>query len=1364
MADNKKIYTIQINGIEQSINAVEALNAKLNELDAKIKKLDESKVSVSSSSPTSTSRSSGNASSLSEEAALQKEINKLKSEGATLDAKIAAAQDEVYRKVDATKQLYKETIADQKALAAQERLVANTYSNTMQGMKSKLADLKSVINTTDLGDSDQIKKMTQEYGELTSKLKEMEEAYGQFGNYANGVAEGMKNLTIQVGDSTKEFDNAKQALKELKKERDTLAVKKDMGLISEEEAKRLEELIPTVAQLQSAIQDAGKPMDALMDSMQSVVALAQTGKGFAAFFGIDDDEIERSIQKLVALQNAMQGLQTIQKQLQSGEGIGQWLAKGNESIDKLVNSIFGVEKASKAATVASKALGTALKGIGIGALVAGIIELISLLEKWSNKQKKVAEEAEEAAEKVRKAVDDQRQAYISASVQYENTASRLSHLRSEYLTTNDALRKTSILKEASKEFKNLGMSVKSVTDAQNILVNQGDKVIELIRLQGDAAALAALRMEAFKKSFSQILENNGDVNYARILASNGGLVKALDEQLDEVNQKIGKFQKELGIKTKETGSKQGKTIQEIEKELTRIRIDQMKEGLNKTLKQLEEERRQKIAKIRADGKMVGELELETNKLYDKKIEDAKKKHAENVEKIYNDMWKNIQDQTISNAKKELEMFEEHTEYLKGVSERQIRSHQRNLGSGSYGIQGKEQLSKSTQETLGIESTKKSKLMTDMKEYIDLLRKANTAQIELLTANSKFKSNTNLSDEELGKLNMEIDKLNSEQKKLTKSLSAKEKELKKLYGDELFDKTREKLLAESYSSSLSGQIEQRLALTEWYWTERIRIEEQGAKRAYDKEIKFENDNYKKISGETLDKYDKLLRQASDYYSKRMELVEAYEASGNTSDANLERKEAEAEYKKAADTIKKEREKQEELDQEEHENNLLKIEQKRLDKSKNLNAEYYKDIIQEMRDAQTAIADLESKQPVKNAWGFTNWKKTDANNNNLLNAYTKLATKIDKKRLELQAKFEDGLITKDAYNSTLREFDALAVGIGEKMDKVKEEMSFSNKFGTIIQEAQQYINAIGNALTTVLNAVWDAQDYQFEKAQDALDKWSDELDKALGKQEKIVEEHKSNIESIEQELANARGDRRQHLIDQLNAEMAAQREELREQKRIEKEKEKLVQKQEELEKKRREEEYKRNVMQAFISWHLGVANALATQPFLPLGIAMGAMATALGAVQYALVKSQKPYAKGGQLDGGVAQGNRHRDGGIKVLGGHAEIEGGEFITNRLTTSKNVDLLEYINSKKKRINISDLIDFYGGNSQVKKSISTVRTKFADGGVVPTLRTDINLSDRLLTAFEDYSNRPTVVSVVDIIDRTQTVNEVKTMAGLDV
>ena len=97
-------------------------------------------------------------------------------------------------------------------------------------------------------------------------------------------------------------------------------------------------------------------------------------------------------------------------------------------------------------------------------------------------------------------------------------------------------------------------------------------------------------------------------------------------------------------------------------------------------------------------------------------------------------------------------------------------------------------------------------------------------------------------------------------------------------------------------------------------------------------------------------------------------------------------------------------------------------------------------------------------------------------------------------------------------------------------------------------------------------------------------------------------------------------------------------------------------------------------------------------------------------------------------------------------------------------NLNLLDFVNRSEKKLSLEDLINFYTNENGMRKRVvsNSPRTKYADGGMIPTLRNDINLSDRMLTAFEDYSNRPVLVSVVDIIDRTQAVNDVRVMAGI--
>jgi hypothetical protein len=292
---------------------------------------------------------------------------------------------------------------------------------------------------------------------------------------------------------------------------------------------------------------------------------------------------------------------------------------------------------------------------------------------------------------------------------------------------------------------------------------------------------------------------------------------------------------------------------------------------------------------------------------------------------------------------------------------------------------------------------------------------------------------------------------------------------------------------------------------------------------------------------------------------------------------------------------------------------------------------------------------------------------------------------------------------------------------------------------------------------MSAVWDAQDTQFDKEQEQLDKMNELLDKKLDEQEDIIQEHKNNVDSIEDELANSRGDRRQHLIDQLNAEMAAERAAEKEKQRIEKEREANEKKQDALEKKRKKAQYKRDLIQAVVNGAMAVTYAAMNTYPIP-AIPLMALAAATTAAQLAIMTANKPYAKGGLLEG-----KSHAQGGIPIPGTGIEVEGKEYVIRKRSTAQNIDLLDYINRSERKLDLGDFIDFY--SSKVRKNVSQMSPgrKYADGGALPTIANTYEFDDRPLNAMEDYSNRPVVVSVVDINDRQAAVKNVQVLAGLN-
>ena len=1388
MAD-KKIYSIQINGIQESVNAVESLNKQLQALEARIKTLENSSVKVNAGGS-----SSSNASSLNEEAAVQREINKLKAEGATLDAKIAAAQDEVYKRVDATKQLYKETLADQKAMAAQERLTADAYSNTMQGMKSKLADLKAVINTTDLGDGDSIKKMTQQANELTNKLKEMEQAYGQFGrnvgNYANGVADGLSKIKINVGDTVREFGSAREASRTLNEEL------KAMAINGETDTKAFKDLRQTVMELESTMKDVKSPMDNIMDGFQSLTAIAATTKGISALFGFDDSEIERSIQKLVALQNVMQGIDTLNKQMQTKEGIGGWLAKGNAMIDSFVEKLLGASKAQKGlntamtagktaseglaaaetaqatatvgATVATKALSFALKTLGIGLVVTAVAYLVENwkeLYEWLTDTIPALKNIGTWFDKIKAVAMGVGSAIANYMIQPLATLIKViqavinGNFSEIPNIISEGFKKTFDLAGNYQKGYNKETEKQQAAHNKKMIADQKKANEEWLK---DEEAKYGQSYERTKQYLNKQMEL---INKELANTKKGSKeYDALIQQQKEVQRKIWeneRTEREKNQKKSEALSKKyAKEDAEIEKEMYQLRINAMKEGLNKTIIQLEEERKQRLAKLRENGRNYKEEEAEVNRVYDLKILEAKQEWAQKVEKVYQNLWDRIKDYTNKNTRDITKMMESSIE-IQNQAVKENADEFFKQGIGSYGVQGKNLLSPTTQLSLGIMSENKSEFMTEMKEYIDMVRELKIVQNEWSTATHEFNNEFNkLSDEQRANLNLSLDSYENYYNELKEKVDDYQAYLKEKYGEENFMGANNALVEENYSSSLSIQFKQRISATEAYWALRKKVEATNANELLQQKLKDENEAYEREKDANFKNFTELTKLQDEYYEKKNEEIGVNLKKGLiTEEEALEQQiKLDREYWDIEKSMQTEYFRKDNQLRIQHETNVEKIKQDETKNLKKLNSEYYQSILQELRDFQTAQSNLESRNnQVTTTLGLIDIKKTKENYQRLLDNYQTMADEIREKRRKLNEDFQNGLIDKDTYDASIRELDNFTENIGSAMERLKRLLKEAgDDIWTNIALITEFVaSAIQNALSSIATIM----DNHYQAEIDKQDEYIEEYEKKLDKQKEITEKYANNIESIEDELATSRGDRRQHLIDQLNAEIAAQREAQAEEKRIEMQKQKEEEKKKKLQNQQAKKQKQMDLYQATISTAVAVTNGLATKPFIPVGLAMGALAASLGALQIAAIAS-KPVPQYG--DGGVIQGRLHSQGGVKVLGGRAEVEGGEFITNRQTTANNVDLLEYINAKHRKLNIDDFIDFYS-SGKIKKSITSMspKAKYADGGLL-TLNNEYNFDNRLLDAFERYAEKPTVVQVVDIVDRMDSLRKVETLAGL--
>lgn len=400
---------------------------------------------------------------------------------------------------------------------------------------------------------------------------------------------------------------------------------------------------------------------------------------------------------------------------------------------------------------------------------------------------------------------------------------------------------------------------------------------------------------------------------------------------------------------------------------------------------------------------------------------------------------------------------------------------------------------------------------------------------------------------------------------------------------------------------------------------------------------------------------------------------------------------------------------------------------------------------------------------NDFGFINYGAYRKSLQDALDATKEVANQIESEKEALQNALDNNEISFDDFQKAKKELDDFAEEVKDKTDDLKDGLS--NSFNTWMSGVMESINSYSSVLSGMFDTIsemytrqLDAEQAKLDKQQELLDAELEMIEENLQKQEEVTQEHNDKVNSIEDELKSARGDRRQALIDQLAAERKAQEQSIEKEKQLTEEKKKQAQKQEQLkkqqdalERKRRQQEKRASIVQATINTFAAVSNALAVQPWF-VGLALSGVALGLGMANVAQIASQQ-YGKGGKLDG-----PSHKEGGIPVGNTGITVEGNEYIIRKESTMPNLPLLEYINSSQRRLTKDDLIRFYD-NGKTPLINRQMTTKFAEGGELPQLSVDVKSLMNNVQAQQD--DRPLVVSVVDIVNQTENLRQVRVLAG---
>lgn len=329
--------------------------------------------------------------------------------------------------------------------------------------------------------------------------------------------------------------------------------------------------------------------------------------------------------------------------------------------------------------------------------------------------------------------------------------------------------------------------------------------------------------------------------------------------------------------------------------------------------------------------------------------------------------------------------------------------------------------------------------------------------------------------------------------------------------------------------------------------------------------------------------------------------------------------------------------------------------------------------------------------------------------------------------------------------------------EKKESDLLKASFEIKTGLLVQTLDQ-INAIWNDYKGNLDSgIAQYKAYMTESAKQYKEQ-ADEVKKEITAIDAKLTESISKRKSLEDEAANASGGRTLVVQEQLAREMAANDELTTQKKELAKEEERLRKDAAAREKRAKRAEILASIPKAIVDVAAGVSKALSMGL---LGIPIAVLIGIQGALQVATIKKQLENFE----DGGLLRGKRHKQGGMQIEGTNIEVEGDEYVVNRISTQKNLGLIDYINRQRRQLNPDDISRYYSRRGGVQPQQHSMKRMFDEGGQLTNLEVVSAASapdgNKVLEAISRINFRP-VVSVVDIATAQTNVVQVKDIAGV--
>ena len=364
-------------------------------------------------------------------------------------------------------------------------------------------------------------KLSLDASGYTQGIEKASEKTREYTNQITKISKDLPNLTREMKTAQRETLNLTLAVSRLTEEQRNSAEGQAMIRMLEETKQRAADLTDMLGDTRTQIRNMASDTLDLDAATDAISILGNTFSSLQGTIGLvtgDTDKMKKAVTAFTTVQSTLNAVTSISNAIQKQSALITVLSTKYTKLKEIAtNAATLAQIGNTAATNKGKvgqnafnmslAIGKALLGdwksllLAAGVAVGGYAAITAMTAEDTKKleeEEKKAKQEEEALMKTQNQHDDMiRDKYINTVA---DLRSKYDELKESYKQLKTEKEKTDWIKNNQEGFKQLGFAVKGVDDANKLLIDNADEMIEYFDLVGQAAALAALKIEAYQEA------------------------------------------------------------------------------------------------------------------------------------------------------------------------------------------------------------------------------------------------------------------------------------------------------------------------------------------------------------------------------------------------------------------------------------------------------------------------------------------------------------------------------------------------------------------------------------------------------------------------------------------------------------------------------------------------------------------------------------------------------------------------------------------------------------------------------------------------------------------------------------------------